>query len=98
MDPTRPHLGGPKYKFRDQDSPVALQKKIFDAIDLHDSVLMRGLSCLVKYSMLSLHYHFFEAAIYMLYVSLDASFGLVMRTLRANGIGSPSAYDAGICV
>lgn len=51
--PYPPKFWGPKYKFRDQNSPVALQKKIFDAIDLQDSVLMRGLSCLVKSSTLS---------------------------------------------
>jgi len=93
--PYPPLFGGPNYEFRDAPSPVDLQKRIFDAIDPKDGLLMRGLATLVKSTMLARHAQFFEAAIYTLYISLDASFNLVVRELRTQGIDSPSAHEAG---
>lgn len=98
--PSRAHLppppscaGGPNYDFRAEDSPIDLQQQIWEAIDLHDYALMRGLASLLQGETM-FRSMFRTEALYSLFVSLDASFSLVMRQLKASGLSSPSAYDA----
>lgn len=87
-------LGGTPYKYRDGAAPIAAQRQIYEAIDPSDHLLMRGLATLMKGVMLGTHHLFREQAIYSLYVSLDASFRLVLRKLRDRGLASPSSYEA----
>lgn len=59
-------------------------------------VALRGIYALIKSDMLSCHYEFYEESIISLYISLEASFSLVMRQLRNCGIDNPSAHDAAV--
>jgi hypothetical protein len=58
--PHPPAFGGHPYAYRDEPSPRELQHRIYDAIDVSDHVLMRGLSALIKGAMLTRHYVFSE--------------------------------------
>lgn len=57
-------------------------------------VLLRGIYALVKSDMLSCHYEFSEEAIVSLYIALDASFSLVVRKMKTEGLINPTAHDA----
>ncbi|MDZ7660936.1 hypothetical protein [Thiohalophilus sp.] len=59
-------------------------------------VVLRGIYALVKSDMLSFHYEFSEEAIVSLYIALDASFTLVLRKLREDGVINPSSHDAAL--
>lgn len=61
-----------------------------------DYVLLRGIYALVKSDMLSCHYEFSEEAIVSLYIALDASFSLVVRKLKNDGLSNPTAHDAAL--
>ena len=91
--PPPPCAGGPSYDIRVGNSPVELQQKIWEAIDLRDYTLMRGISALLQGETM-FRSMFRTEALYSLFVSLDASFSLVIRQLKASGHSSPSAYDA----
>jgi hypothetical protein len=82
------------YVYRDGPSPTQVQHRIYEAIDVGDHLLMRGLSALIKGVMLSRHHLFGEQAHYCLYVALDASFQLILRKLRNAGNTNPSSADA----
>ena len=92
--PHPPAFGGHPYAYRDESSPRELQHRIYDAIDVSDHVLMRGLSALIKGAMLTRHFVFSEQAHYSLYVALDASFQLILGKLRDGGIAQPNSADA----
>jgi len=62
--PPPPTLGGVPYKFRDETAPSNLQRRIYDAIDASDHVLMRGIGAFVRAGMLTEHRCLFEAAHY----------------------------------
>lgn len=59
-------------------------------------VLLRGIYALVKSDMLSYHYEFSEEAVVSLYIALDASFSLVVRKLKSDGLINPGAHDAAL--
>jgi hypothetical protein len=82
------------YHFRDGPSPIELQHRIYEAIDVADHLMMRGLSALIKGMMLSRQRLFGEQAHYCLYVALDASFQLILRRLSEAGVANPSSADA----
>lgn len=68
----------------------------WNALSPADYVLLRGIYALVKADMLSCHYEFCEESIVSLYIALDASFTLVLRKLKSDGISSPTAHDAAL--
>lgn len=87
-------LGGPPY-FDPVDSFLPdEQEKIFRAIQPNDHLMIRGLSSFLRSYMVSMHPHLIEEATLSLYVSLEASFRLVLRKLSNAGITNPSAKDA----
>ena len=88
------HLAG-NYDFRDAAAPLAVQKRLFDAIPIHDHLLLRGLSAWVKAVMLRVHRQFALEALYSMFVSLDASMSLIFRELERQGVRNPTALDAG---
>lgn len=93
LPPIPPCVGGPSYDFRAEDPPIELQRQIWTAIDLQDYTLMRGIAALLQGETM-FRSTFRAEALYSLFVSLDASFSIVMRQLKAAGHTSPSAYDA----
>lgn len=94
VPPLPPCAGGPCYELRQDPAPLELQRRIYDAIDVSDQLTMRGLSAYVRSQMLIHATTFIPEGLYTLFVSLDATFSLVMRRLRAGGISEPNAYDA----
>jgi len=74
--------------------PDSVRRDIYAAIDDHDHLLIRGLSTWLKSSMLNMHSVFSEEANYPLWISLDASFAIVLKILRSKGIASPTSLDA----
>ncbi len=91
-------FGGPPYEFADAPAPVAVLTRIYGAFDTDNDVLIRGLGAFLKAEMLARHDHLFEAAHHLLFVSLEASFALVMDRLRSAGLPNPDAQDAGAYV
>jgi hypothetical protein len=59
---------------------------------------MRGLGALLQADMCSQHLEIAEVAVLPLYVALEASFQLVSRLLREQGVSNPTALDAGALV
>lgn len=94
VPPSPPCVGGPAYEFRDDPMPTELQRRIFDAIDVGDRLTMRGLGAYVRSQMLISGTTFRPEGLYALFVSLDATFSLVLRRLRTEGVSQPDAYDA----
>ena len=91
-----PLLGGERaYEYRDSSLPESTQLKLFEAIDVTDHLLIRGLYGQMRCSMLMNYSMFLEEAALALYVSLDASFALVRRSMVKQGYRDPSALDAG---
>jgi hypothetical protein len=83
------------YEYRHSSLPTSMQLKLFEAIDVADHLLIRGLYGLLRCSMLMNYPMFLEEAALALYVSLDASFTLVRRSMVKQGHLDPSARDAG---
>lgn len=92
--PLPPCAGGPPYELRNKRAPVALQRQIFEAISVTDHLLMRGLSAYIRSQILISATTFRTEGLYALFVSLDATFSLVLRHLRAAGTEAPDAHDA----
>ena len=86
--------GGPPYKFRNATMPVELQSEIWRKADPSDHLLVRGLAAWLKARLLMHHQMFTLEALYSLYVALDATFSLVCRKLKEQGITKPDAWDA----
>lgn len=93
LPPPPPCTGGPSYDFRAEDPPIEVQRQIWAAIDLNDYTLMRGVAALLQGETM-FRSTFRTEALYSLFVSLDASFSITIRRLKASGHSSPSAYDA----
>lgn len=91
---TPPLLGGEPYGVSQEIDRERL-RELLDAISLRDKLLIRGLGALLKANMLLRFREFAESAGMQLYVALEASFRLVLRTLRKSGINNPSNIDAG---
>ena len=89
-----PLFGGPDYEFKEQSAPLSLQERIHAAIRIDDPLLMRGLGTLMKSMMLGRHRLFGEDAFYPLYISLEASYQLILKKLCALGIEFPNTRDA----
>lgn len=63
-------------------------------IDVRNYVLMRGLYALIKAEMLACRREFWEEAIIVSYIALEATFQLVLRNLSESGVNNPSSQDA----
>lgn len=92
--PPPPSKGGPPYEFRNAPMPVKLQSEILRKADPSDHLLVRGLTTWLKARLLMHHQMFTLEALYSLYVALDATFSLVCRNLKKQGIKNPDAWDA----
>lgn len=86
--------GGPHYDFRTEGIDYNLAKNIYENIDINDSLVIRGIYTLIKAAMLSSHYQFIEEAIYSLFITMEASYRLVLRELKNRGMGNPTSQDA----
>ncbi|WP_119460502.1 hypothetical protein [Rhodospirillaceae bacterium SYSU D60014] len=90
-----PMGGGPPYARHERPLDEILLSSLIQRGSLQDHLLMRGLAALLKADMLWQRREFGEAATMMLFVAMEASFQMVLRTLRASGVSNPSADDAG---
>jgi hypothetical protein len=87
-----PLIGGRAYSFNEHAGlRYAHQCEIFEAIDLSDHLMTRGLSALIRAFMLFSFSEFTESAGMSLWVSMEASFEIVKGILRAQGIERPTA-------
>jgi hypothetical protein len=91
---TPPALGGKQYTIL-QELDTMRFHCLLKHIALKDKVLIRGLGALLKANMLLGFSEFAEAAGMQLFVALEASFRLVLRELRKQGLNKPSNIDAG---
>jgi hypothetical protein len=89
-----PALGGKQYNIL-QELDLKRFHSILDHIALGNKVSVRGLGALLKANMLLQFGEFAEAAGMQLFVALEASFRLVLRELRKQGLKNPSNIDAG---
>lgn len=92
--PLPPVAGGREYDLRDKGIDHGLAQRLHDAIRPSDVIVLRGLSTLIKAGMLHFHYQFFEEATNTLYISMEASYRMVLRKLREAGYQQPTAKDA----
>lgn len=74
---------------------LVYQKIGWKSIDPEVHLMTRGFQAIVKSDMLSTYPEFIEEAALAIFISLDASFELVRRELKQNGIQSPTSQDAG---
>jgi hypothetical protein len=71
------------------------QLHLFQSIDCEDLLMIRGLVHLQKTAMLKcLSRSFMDTACLEIYVALEASLEIILRTLRASGARNPSNKDA----
>jgi hypothetical protein len=78
----------------DGDLDLLRQTEMWGAIDVRNHLLMRGLFTLMKADMLSTYSEFTEEAIQSCFISLEATFRMVLRKLKADGIANPTSKDA----
>jgi hypothetical protein len=87
-------LNGEYYLLKKSDFEIARQTEFFDKISTEDHLLLRGVGALLKAEMLSTHREFWEEAIVITFIALEASFQMVLRELRRSGIAEPTSADA----
>jgi len=69
-------------------------ERLLAGIDPQDYLLIRGLSTWLRAAMLSVHLQFLEEAITSIFISLEASYRIVLRKLKESGNPNPSSKDA----
>jgi hypothetical protein len=89
-----PALGGDDYDLRKNAVRDSWQKILESKIDISDHLLIRGLSTLLRAVMLWQHHQFAEEAINTIFISLDASFRIILRKLTGLGYKNASSVDA----
>ena len=62
--------------------------------DISNHLLIRGVSTLLRGAIILAHMHFMEEAINTAFISLEASFRFVLKTLGQQGVKNPSSADA----
>ena len=92
VDPP-PFLNGPKYKFNENAKDLKRQKDIFEAIDLNDHLLIRGLGAYIKGDLLSVHHIFHTEACISMHIAMEATLHIILRRLKTK-IQNPSNKDA----
>jgi hypothetical protein len=90
-----PACGGPAYQWREAGVNVDNVLNVVCATQLNDHLLMRGLGALLRADMCWQHIEIADAAALQLYVALDASFQMILRLFREQGVSNPTALDAG---
>ena len=93
-----PACGGARYEWRETGLDVSRVFDVVRATRLSNHLLMRGLGALLRADMCWRHREIAEAAVIQLYIALEASFQLVLRSLQSRGISNPSAVDAGALI
>jgi len=68
--------------------------EFWNKISVNNYVLMRGIYSLIKAEMLASYQEFWEEAIIISYIALEASFHLVCQELTSFENKNPTAYDA----
>lgn len=89
-----PFLSNVAYENCGRSFTIERYETLIAGMKPEDYLLVRGLSTWLRSAMLSRHYQFFEEAITALFISLEASFRLILRQLKINGNLDPSAKDA----
>ena len=89
-----PLFGGPAYQLRADVVDYKLAARLHAAIRVDDHLAIRGITTWIKSEMLWKHKEFSEEALNTLYISLEASFQMVLRHLRNEGVKDPSVKDA----
>lgn len=95
--PTSPPIfanGDAPFEFHHVPLDVARFARVYDAVDVSDDLMIRGLHSLIKSKMVGVHLELAEEANYPLYVALDALFSLIRRRLMRMGNPNPSSVDA----
>jgi hypothetical protein len=96
---TLPHAaGGPAYEWQESGFDTGRFADLLRLVSLNDHLLMRGLGALLRADVAWQRAELQEAGPIMLYVALEASFQLVLCTLRGRGIVNPTAVQAGAYV
>ena len=86
-------LGGPEYQINESVANLSRQMEIYDAINLDDHLLIRGLGAFLKGDLLSVHHIFHTEACISLHIAMEATLQIILRRLR-NNIHNPSNKDA----
>lgn len=89
-----PSLSGTEYIGSGSGFIFQHYEALVRGMDPSNALLVRGLSTWLRSAMLASHYWFIEEAITTLFISMEASFRLVLRRLQAEGISNPTAVDA----
>jgi len=92
--PLPPIAGGIENDLKATGIDYELAREIYHSIDINDALVIRGINCLIKASMLRHHHQFMEAALHSLFISMEVSYRLVVRALKTKGISNPSSQDA----
>lgn len=92
--PSLPKIrGGKEYVFYSNGVRNDLMVDIYNNFDLKDYLLIRGVAILIRSAMLS-RSGFTEEAAISAFISLDASFNIVLRILRNSGVQNPTSEEA----
>ncbi len=92
--PTLPPIcGGKEYYLCNDGFRIELQTLLFKEFDSSNHLLVRGISTLIRSAMLG-RAGFTEEAAVAAFISLDASFNLILKKLQADGVQNPSSEDA----
>jgi hypothetical protein len=83
------------YQLFEREVHMNRQPGFWEGIGDSEHVLLRGITCLIKCDMLSRYHEFTEEAIIVAFIALEASFSLVVQSLKQSGIPCPTARDAG---
>lgn len=90
-----PAIINKSYNFTDCNFSKEYVNFLFDIVDTNNDILIRGLSHLIKYGMLSqLGRLFSDTASIELYISMEATHHMIIEKLKSNGIRNPSNKDA----
>lgn len=87
-----PYFNRKHYDFHHYDFDKTLQESIYSQISLDDQLLLRGLSCLIKSSLLMGNYLFSEEAAILIFISLEAALTIINNRLIESGLQNPN-YD-----
>tara|TARA_R100001377_G_C3193801_1_gene111687 strand:- start:1021 stop:2157 length:1137 start_codon:yes stop_codon:yes gene_type:complete len=85
--------GGEEYILHKEGVRKELMAKIYSKFHLKNYLLVRGVATLIRSAMLA-RSDFIEEAAISAFISLDASFNMVLRILRNSGAINPSSEDA----
>ncbi len=85
--------GGKDYTLCNDGMRQKLMVKIYNQFNVKDYLLVRGVATLIRSAMLG-RSGFIEEAAISAFISLDASFNIVLRILRNRGALNPSSEDA----